>query len=106
RLGKNEEPLQQKACAIIERQLAQLTRLVDDLMEVSRITTGRVQLRLDRVIVKGIVDRAVETARPLIDQRQHELTVSLPAQPISLHADASRLEQVIVNLLTNAAKYT
>ena len=106
RLGKNEEPLQQKACAIIERQLAQLTRLVDDLMEVSRITTGRVQLRLDRVIVKGIVDRAVETARPLIDQRRHELTVSLPAQPIWLHADASRLEQVIVNLLTNAAKYT
>jgi PAS domain S-box-containing protein len=106
RLGKNEEPLQQKACAIIERQLAQLTRLVDELMEVSRITTGRVQLRLDRVIVKGIVDRAIETAHPCIDQRRHELTVSLPPQPIWLHADASRLEQVIVNLLTNAAKYT
>ncbi len=106
RLGKNEEPLQQRACAIIERQLAQLTRLVDDLMEVSRITTGRVQLRLDQVIVNGIVDRAVETARPLIDQRRHELTVSLPTQPICLHADGSRLEQVIVNLLTNAAKYT
>jgi len=106
RLRKNEEPLQQKARIIIERQLVQLTRLVDDLMEVSRITTGRVQLRLDRVILSGIVERAVETARPLIDQRRHELTVSLPPQPIWLNADASRLEQVVVNLLTNAAKYT
>lgn len=106
RLGKNEEPLQQKARAVIERQLVQLTRLVDDLMEVSRITTGRVQLRLDRILVSGIVERAVESARPSIDQRRHELTVSLPPQPIWLNADASRLEQVIVNLLTNAAKYT
>jgi PAS domain S-box-containing protein len=106
RLRKNEEPLQQRATAIIQRQLTQLTRLVDDLMEVSRITTGRVQLRLDRIVVSGIVERAVETARPLLDQRRHELTVSLPRQPIWLYADASRLEQVIVNLLTNAAKYT
>ena len=106
RLRKNEEPLQQKARTIIERQVGQLTRLVDDLMEVSRITTGRVQLRLDRVIVSGIVERAVETARPLLDQRRHELTVSLPPQPIWLNADASRLAQVVVNLLANAAKYT
>ncbi|NQV26682.1 MAG: PAS domain S-box protein [Rhodopirellula sp.] len=106
RMRKNEEPLQQKARVIIERQLTQLTHLVDDLMEVSRITTGSVQLRLDRVIVSGIVERAVETARPLIDQRRHQLTVSLPPQPIWLKADASRLEQVVVNLLTNAAKYT
>ncbi len=106
RLGKHEEPLQQKARTIIERQLVQLTRLVDDLMEVSRITTGRVQLRLDRVILSGFVERAVESARPLIDQRKHQLTVSFPPQPIYLNADASRLEQVVVNLLTNAAKYT
>lgn len=106
RMRKNEEPLQQKARIIIERQLAQLTRLVDDLMEVSRITTGRVQLRCERVVVSGVVERAVESARPLIDQRGHELTVSLPPQPIWLNADASRLEQVVVNLLTNAAKYT
>lgn len=106
RLRKNEDPLQQKALTIIERQLSQLTRLVDDLMEVSRITTGRVQLRLEQVLVSGIVERAVESARPLVDQHGHEFTVSLPPQPIWLNADASRLEQVIVNLLTNAAKYT
>jgi PAS domain S-box-containing protein len=106
RLRKNEDSLQQQARTIIERQVTQLTRLVDDLMEVSRITTGRVHLRLDRVVMGGIVERAVETARPLMDQRTHEFTVSLPPQPIWLYADASRLEQVVVNLLTNAAKYT
>ncbi len=106
RLEKNENELQQQARIIIERQVTQLTRLVDDLMEVSRITTGRVQLRQDRVIVSGIVERAVETARPLIDQRRQELTVSLPPQLIWLNADAARLQQVVVNLLTNAAKYT
>jgi len=106
RLQTHEEPLQQQARSIIERQLAQLTRLVDDLMEVSRITTGKVQLRLDRVAMNEIVERAVDTVRPLIDQHGHDLTVSLSPQPVWLHADAARLEQVIVNLLTNAAKYT
>ena len=106
RLEKNENELQQKARIIIERQVNQLTRLVEDLMEVSRITTGRVQLRQDRVVVSGIMERAVETARPLIDQRRQELTVSLPPQPVWLNADAARLQQVLVNLLTNAAKYT
>jgi PAS domain S-box-containing protein len=106
RLQQNEDPLQQQARGIIERQLTQLTRLVDDLLEVSRITTGRVQLRQDRIVVSGVVERAVETASPLMDQRRHELTVSLPPQPIWLYADAARLEQVVVNLLTNAAKYT
>jgi signal transduction histidine kinase len=80
--------------------------VLDDLMEVSRITTGRIRLRHDRVVVSGIVERAVETVFPLLEQRKHELTVLLPPDPIWLNADASRLEQVIVNLLTNAAKYT
>jgi signal transduction histidine kinase/ActR/RegA family two-component response regulator len=105
-LQKNENQLQYQARTVIERQVAQLTRLIDDLMEVSRITSGRVQLRNDRVVVSGIVERAVETARSLIDERKHELTVSLPPQPIWLNADAARLEQVVINLLTNAAKYT
>jgi PAS domain S-box-containing protein len=106
RLQKDENRLQQQARAVIGRQVTQLTRLVDDLMEVSRITTGRVQLRQDRVVMNGIVERAVETARPLMDQHKHELTVSLPPQPIWVNADAARLEQVVINLLTNAAKYT
>jgi signal transduction histidine kinase len=105
-LQKGENSVQQQARAIIERQVGQLTHQVNDLMEVSRITTGRVQLRPDRVAVTGIVERAVETAYPVIAQRQHELTVSLPPDPIWLNADAARLEQVVVNLLTNAAKYT
>jgi CheY-like chemotaxis protein/two-component sensor histidine kinase len=105
-LQKNEDQLQHQARTIIERQVTQLTRLVDDLMEVSRITTGKVHLRHDRVVVSDIVERAVETARPLMDQRRHELTMSLAPQPIWLNADAARLQQVVVNLLTNAAKYT
>ena len=106
RLQKNEEPVQRQARIVIERQVGQLKHLVDDLLEVSRITTGRVQLRRERITLNGIVERALETARPLIRQRRHELTVTLPPQPVWLHADAARLEQVVVNLLTNAAKYT
>ncbi len=92
--------------AIIERQVGQLTRLVGDLLEVSRAVTGRIQLCQEQVTVSNIMERAVETACPLIEQRKHELTVSLPPEPIWLYADASRLEQVVTNLLTNAAKYT
>ena len=106
RLQKNEEPVQRQARSVIERQVAQLKHLVDDLLEISRITTGRVQLRRQRIALGGIVERAIETVQPLVEQRRHELTVSLPPQPLWLHADAARLEQVLVNLLTNAAKYT
>ena len=102
----NENQIQQQARGIIERQLGQLQHLVNDLLEVSRITTGRVQLCRELVAVSSIVDVALETVRPLIDQRRHELTVSLPPEPIWLHADAARLEQVVANLLANAAKYT
>ena len=79
---------------------------MDDLLEVSRLTTGKVQLRRDRVAICSIVESAVETVRPLIEQRRQELAVSLPTEPIWLYADAARLEQVVVNLLSNAAKYT
>ena len=103
---KDENTVQRKAHTIIERQVGQLTHLVDDLMEVSRTLTGRIQLRPEQVTVNGIVERAVETVRPLIDQRKHELTLSLPPDPIWLYADAARLEQVVTNLLTNAVKYT
>ena len=106
RLQKNENPLQQQAHSIIERQVGQLNHLVDDLLEISRITTGRVQLRQEQIVLSSIVERAVETARPYIKHHRHELTVSMPPQPVWVYADAARLEQVVVNLLTNAAKYT
>jgi two-component system CheB/CheR fusion protein len=106
-LQKGSETLiQQQARGIIQRQMGHLQHLVDDLLEVSRITTGRVQLRRVPVTVSTIVEGAVETARPLIEKRRHELTVSLPPEPIWLQADTARMEQVLVNLLTNAAKYT
>lgn len=101
-----ENRIQQQARGIIERQVGQLQHLVDDLLEVSRITSGRVQLRLDRVDLRHIAEGAVETVRPLIEQHRHELTVSLPQESVWMVADAARLEQVLVNLLTNAAKYT
>lgn len=106
RLQHNEDPLQSRAHGIIERQVGQLTRLVDDLLEVSRITTGRIHLREERLALSVIVAHAVETVRPLIDQRRHLLKLTLPPTPIWLFADAARLEQVLVNLLTNAVKYT
>jgi len=105
-LRETEDKIQQKACTIIERQVAQLTRLVDELMEVSRFNTGRVQLRRERILVSDIVKHALETAHPLLEQHRHELTLSLAPHPIWLDADSARLEQVVVNLLTNAAKYT
>jgi len=106
RLQCDEDPVQERARGIIERQLIQLTRLVDDLMEVSRITTGRVLLRNDVVAVSTIIENAVETVRHLMDLRRHQLRVSLSTQVVWVYADAARLEQVFVNLLTNAAKYT
>lgn len=105
-LQKNDDKLQHQACTIIERQVGQLTRLIDDLLEVSRITTGRIHLQKERVGLNGVVERGVEMTRPLMDQHHHELTVSLSSQPIWVYADPTRLEQVVVNLLTNAVKYT
>ena len=105
-LEKTENPVQRQARGIIERQTERLVRLVDDLLEISRITSGKIQLHQEHIAIGSIVERAVETVRPMIDQRRHTFTVSLPPEPIWLYADAARLEQVVVNLLTNAAKYT
>ncbi len=90
---------------VIERQARQLTRLVDDLLDVSRITRGKIKLRLETVDLKTIVAEAVETSQPLIDSRRHQLNVSLPEPPVVVHGDAARLTQVVANLLNNAAKY-
>jgi len=91
---------------LIERQAEQLTTLVDDLLEVSRITQGRIALRKANVEVMSVVARAIETSRPLIDARHHHLVVSLPADPVRVEGDVARLAQAISNLLNNAAKYT
>jgi len=91
---------------MIERQLTQMVRLVDDLLDVSRITLGRVELRKQRTYLATVIQNAVETSRPLIEASSHELTVNLPASPVVVDADSTRLAQVFVNLLNNAAKYT
>ena len=106
RLQKHEDPIQAQARGIIERQVGQLTRLIDDLMEISRISTGRIHLQEERLAFNGIVENALETVRPLIEKHQHSLEVALSPLTVWLYADASRLEQVVVNLITNAAKYT
>ncbi|HLJ92109.1 MAG TPA: PAS domain S-box protein [Gemmataceae bacterium] len=99
-------PELQWARDVIERQVQQMTRLVDDLLDVSRITTGKIELRKERVELATVVNSAVEASRPLIEKWGHELTVELPSEPVYLDADQTRLAQVLLNLLNNAAKYT
>jgi PAS domain S-box-containing protein len=90
---------------VIERQVDQLTRLVDDLLDVSRITRGKIQLQLEPLDLATVVAGAVETSRPMIDARRHKLRVELPRQPVPVFGDLVRLTQVVSNLLNNAAKF-
>ncbi|WP_426211462.1 response regulator [Massilia sp. TWP1-3-3] len=91
---------------IMERQLCQVTRLIDDLLDISRITSGKVLLRLQRVLVDVVMEEAAEAAQPLICAAQHTLHVTLPQQPLWIEADPARLVQMIGNLLSNSAKYS
>jgi PAS domain S-box-containing protein len=91
---------------LMGRQLHHLTRLVDDLLDVSRITSGRIELRPEPTDLRRILERAVEASRPVLDSREHALSLSLPEEPLPVLADVTRLDQVFVNLLNNAAKYT
>jgi PAS domain S-box-containing protein len=91
---------------VIARQVQRMSLLLDDLLDVSRITRGQLELKKDYVDLKSVIGIAVETARPLLDSKQHQLTVNLPAGNVTLEADPLRLSQVVGNLLTNAAKYT
>ncbi|HKU70246.1 MAG TPA: ATP-binding protein, partial [Burkholderiales bacterium] len=99
-------PLAADACSIMERQMTHLVRLVDDLMEVSRITRGKIELRVETVDLASVIASAVETSRPLIDAGRHKLSVSLPGEPLMIEGDPVRLSQVFSNLLNNSARYT
>jgi len=101
-----DETSRGRALEIARRQTDQLGRIVEDLLDIARITRGRVPLRKKRVALADVLERTVEGARGLMDERGHVLTVALPAEPIHLEADAARLEQAVANLLANAAKYT
>jgi len=101
------EPAQsQMARDIIGRQVARMALLLDDLLEVSRITRGRLELRKEHVSLATVVKAAVETSKPLLDSKQHEFIVRLPGAPVELDVDPLRISQALSNLLTNAAKYT
>jgi signal transduction histidine kinase len=91
---------------VMERQVAHLTRLVDDLLDIARIGSGKVGLQKERFALSQIVEDALRTTRPLYDERGHELRVELPPEPVTLFGDPVRLVQVLVNLLNNAARYT
>ena len=96
----------QRAHETIERQLGQMVRLVDDLLDLNRITHDRLELRRSEVELSSVIQQAVEVARPLIDAAGHELTIDLPDEPVYLNADRTRLAQVFGNLLNNSSKYT
>ncbi|QEL20228.1 hybrid sensor histidine kinase/response regulator [Limnoglobus roseus] len=95
-----------RAQDMMGRQFTHMVRLIDDLLDVGRITKGRIELRRERVPLARVIENAVETSRPLIEAGRHRLTVVPPESPIELEADQTRISQVIANLLNNAAKYT
>jgi PAS domain S-box-containing protein len=106
RLAGDEPAAASKVQEMLERQVNHLVRLVDDLMEVARVTRGRIELRREPVDLGAMLRNAVETSRPLIEAARHELQVDLPEEPVTLIADPVRLAQIVSNLLNNAAKYT
>jgi PAS domain S-box-containing protein len=101
-----DEDTAKQSCEVMSKQVDHMVRLVDDLLDVSRVTRGKIELRLEEVCLQDVVSRAVESVSPIVQQRHHQLTVSLPVDALSLETDVVRLTQVLGNLLTNAAKYT
>jgi signal transduction histidine kinase len=96
----------EKARPMMERQLDQMVRLVDDLLDVSRISRGKLELRKARLDLAAVMTSAVEASRPLIEEMGHDLEIALPARPVAVEADFTRLAQVFITLLNNAAKYS
>ncbi len=106
-LGRNPSPESaSRITTLMEGQLSHLVRLVDDLLDISRITQGKIELRRERFDLKDAVDAAIDFARPAMDAKGHVLAVTLPEEPLMLEADLVRITQCIANLLHNAAKYT
>ncbi len=106
RLARENKPVADQAVATMERQIDQMVHLVDDLLDVARISRGKIQLRRERVELRTVALQAVELCRPLAESQRHDVRVSLPAEPLYLQADAVRLSQVLSNLIHNACKYT
>ena len=106
RLSGNNPAVVESCRAMLERQIKQMVRLIDDLLDMARMSRGTIQLKKERVELSRIVAAAVESCRPLIDAAGHSLNVDLPAEPVILNADPTRLTQALLNLLNNAAKYT
>ncbi len=106
RLAENNRAAVDQARNMMERQLVQLVRLVDDLLDVSRISRGKIELRREPVPLSAVVNSAIETSRPLIEKMGHELSIELPKKTVLVDADLTRLAQVFLNILNNAAKYT
>jgi len=106
RRSGSEDPTHKRALEIMARQVQQMVRLIDDLLDVSRITTGKVLLDMSRVDLVAVLNSAVEIAAPGISARGHALSLDLPPGPEFVHGDATRLAQVFANLLNNASKYT
>jgi signal transduction histidine kinase len=106
RLTAHDGPTAEQARAMMDRQLTHVVRLIDDLLDLSRIGNGKIDLRRGRIELAAAVQDAVESTRPLFEERGHELTVNLPSRPVHVDGDRTRLAQVFANLLNNAAKYT
>jgi CheY-like chemotaxis protein/two-component sensor histidine kinase len=106
KLRGSGSPELQWARDVIDRQLQQMTRLIDDLLDTSRIGTGKIELQRERVELAAVLSGAIEASRPLVAQYGHQLSLDLPRDPVWLHGDLVRLSQVFCNLLNNAARYT
>jgi PAS domain S-box-containing protein len=106
RAGTQASPEAQWAHDVIERQVQQMSRLVDDLLDVSRIARGKIELRRERIAIATAVSNAVEASRPVIERGRHEFALAVPSEPLYVEADSARLSQIFSNLLNNAAKYT
>jgi signal transduction histidine kinase len=106
RLDTNQQPNTGRIQEVMDRQIQRMVQLVNDLLDLSRIKHGKVELRREQVDLSVILAHAVDVAHPLIEARRHHLELSVPAHPIYLYADPNRLEQIVVNLLSNAVKYT